>query len=129
MEKSCPGYKGHSPTRATVSYIHLQNVANRFHKKQSVDSATRVTRLDRSPFFDCRVTLLAGPTFLHMNTLARPAGSTWSKRDNQSIRDRCFRQSEDARTLLARAKGSTLFSYHCTLMEERPFSQGQLFLT
>ena len=98
-------------------------------QKRPLFSATRVTRLDRSPFFDCRVTLLAGPTFLHMNTLARPAGSTWSKRDNQSIRDRCFRQSEDARTLLARAKGSTLFSYHCTLMEERPFSQGQLFLT
>ena len=40
---------------------------------------------------------------------------------------RCFRQSEHARILLARAKGSTLFSYHCTLMEERPFSPGQLF--
>ena len=78
-------YSSH-PERANVSYIHLQNVANRLHKKQNVDSATRVKRLDRSPFFDGRVTLLAGPTFLHMNTLARPAGSTWSRRHNQSIR-------------------------------------------
>ena len=37
------------------------------------------------PFFGGRVTLL----FLHINTLARLAGSAWSRRDNQSKRDRC----------------------------------------
>ena len=35
--------------------------------------------------FGGRVTLL----FLHINTLAHPAGSAWSRRDNQSMRDRC----------------------------------------
>ena len=33
---------------------------------------------------DSRVTFLVGPTFFHTITLARPAGSTWSRRDNQS---------------------------------------------
>ena len=42
-----------------------------------------------SPFIDGRVILLAGPTFLHVNTLAHPAGSTWLRRDNQSIRASC----------------------------------------
>ena len=37
------------------------------------------------PFFGGRVTRL----FLHINTLARLAGSAWSRRDNQSKRDRC----------------------------------------
>ena len=43
-----------------------------------------------SPFCDGRVTLLAGPTFLHANTLTRPAGSTWSRRDNQSMCEHCW---------------------------------------
>ena len=34
-----------------------------------------MTRLARTPFFDGRVTPLAGPTFLHINTLARSVGS------------------------------------------------------
>ena len=51
------------------------------HEKQKVGSAGRVTRLAGSPFFDGRGTLLAGPTFLHINTLAR---------DNQSMRERCW---------------------------------------
>ena len=59
-------------------------------EKQKIGSAGRVTRLAGSPFFNGRVTLLAGPTFLHMNTLARPAGSTPSRRDNQSMRERCW---------------------------------------
>ena len=37
-----------------------------------------------------RVTLLADPTFLHTNTLAPPAGSTWSRRDNQSTCEHCW---------------------------------------
>ena len=95
MEKSCPGVEGSLaypsyPGRANFSYISLQNLANRLHEKQKVGSAGRVTRLAGSPFFDGRVTLLAWPTFLHINTLARLAGSTPSRRDNQSMRERCW---------------------------------------
>ena len=76
-----PSYHG----RTKFSYISLQNLTNRLHEKQKVGSTGRVTRLAGSPFFDGRVTLLAGPTFLHINTLAHPAGSTPSRRDNQSL--------------------------------------------
>ena len=76
--------------RANFSYISLQNLVNRLHEKQKVGSAGRVTSLAGSHFFYGRVTLLAGPTFLHINTLARPAGSTPSRRDNQSMRERCW---------------------------------------
>ena len=88
MEKSCRGWKGHSPTRATQHF--LTNLANHLLEKQKVGSAARVTRLAGSPFFDGRVTLLAGPTFLHINASARLAGSTPSRRDNQSMRKRCW---------------------------------------
>ena len=37
------------------------------------------------------------------------AGSTQSRRDNQSMRERCFRQSAHVHTLLARAKESSFF--------------------
>ena len=70
-----PAYPSY-PGRANLSYISLQNLANRLHEKQKVGSARRVTRLAGSPFCDGRVTLLAGPTFLHINTLARSAGTT-----------------------------------------------------
>ena len=76
MEKSCPSF----------SYIFLQNLANRLNEEQKVGSAGRVTRLAGSTFFDGWVTLLAGPTFLHINTLARLAGSTPSRQDNLSMR-------------------------------------------
>ena len=98
-----PAYPGY-PGRVNFSYISLQNLASRLHEKQKVGSARRVTRLAGSPFCDGRVTLLAGPTFLHINTLARLAGSTPSRRDNQSMRELCCQ-------LLARAEGSTFFSY------------------
>ena len=77
------------PGRANFSYISLQNLANRLHEKQKVGSARRVIRLARSPFCDGRDTLLAGPTFLHINTFARLAGSTGSRRDDQSMRQHC----------------------------------------
>ena len=78
------------------------------NKKQKVGSARRLTRLAGSPFCDGRVTLvlLAGPTFLHINTLARPAGSPRSRRTQrmrERLREHWFTQSE--RSLLARAKG------------------------
>ena len=49
-----PAYPSY-PGRANFSYISLQNLANRLHEKQKVGSARRVT-------------LLAGTTFLHINT-------------------------------------------------------------
>ena len=67
-----PSYLG----RANFSYISLQNLANRLYEKQKIGSARRVTRLAGSSFCDGRVTLLAGPTFLHINTLVRSAGTT-----------------------------------------------------
>ena len=67
-----PSYAG----RANFSYISLQNLANRLYEKQKVSSARMVTRLAGSPFCDGRVALLAGPTFLHINTLALSAGTT-----------------------------------------------------
>ena len=52
-----------------------------------------------------RVTLLARLTFFHINFMASPAGSSLSRWDNQSMRERCCQ-------LLTRAKGQTfLFSY------------------
>ena len=98
-----PAYPSY-PGRANFSYISLQNLANRLHEKQIVGSARRVTRLAGSPFCDGRVTLLAEPTFLHINTLARLARSTPSRRDIQSMRELCFQ-------LLARTMESTFFSY------------------
>ena len=83
--RAYPSYPG----RANFSYISLQNLANRLHEKQKVGSARRVTRLAGLPFCDGRVTLLAGPTFLHINTLARLAGSTRIRRDDQSMRELC----------------------------------------
>ena len=65
-----------------------------------------------------RFTLLAGLTLLQINTMPRPAGSTRSRHDNQSMREQsCFKHPEHARALLAQAKvhwkekGSTFFSY------------------
>ena len=84
-----PAYPSY-PGRANFSYISLQNLANRLHEKQKVGSARRVTRLAGSPFCDGRVTLLARSTFLHINTLARLAGSTRSRRDDQSMREHCW---------------------------------------
>ena len=75
--------------RASQPFLNfLTKLGNSLHEKQNIGSAGRVTRLGKSPFFDGRVTLLAGPTFLHINTLARPAGSTPSRRDNQNMHER-----------------------------------------
>ena len=102
-----PAYPSY-PWRATFSYISLQNLANRLHEKQKVGSARRVTRLAGLPFGDCRVPLLAGPTFLHINTWARLAGSTRSRRDvNITL---CFKISR------RQEKRSPQFSIHRTLL-------------
>ena len=68
------------------SRISLQNLASRGHKKQKIGSARKVTHQKELPFFGgTRVILL----FLHINTLAHPAGSAQSRLDNQSMRERC----------------------------------------
>ena len=54
-------------------------------RNKNIGEARKVTHQKRLPVFGGRVSLL----FLHINTLARPAGSAWSRRDNQSMRDRC----------------------------------------
>ena len=56
-----------------MAHISLQNVANLLYVKQKFCSDRRVTRLTGSPLCHARVTLLARPTFLHVNTLACPA--------------------------------------------------------
>ena len=75
---------------ASQLFLHFHaKLDEPFNKKQKVGSARGVTRLAGSPSFDGRVTLLAGPNFLHMSTLARPAGSTRPRRDDQSMRGHC----------------------------------------
>ena len=93
------------PGRANFSYISLQNLANRLHEKQKVGSAGRVTRLAGSPFYDGRVTLLAGANFSPYKQFGSPSRVNFVE----------ARQSEHARALLARAKGSTFFSYKRSL--------------
>ena len=69
MEKSCSGTAYSSyPGRVNFLYMSLQNVAKRQHEGQNVGSARRVSRLSESLFFDDKGTLLAGPTFPHINT-------------------------------------------------------------
>ena len=64
-----------------------------------------MTRLSGSPSFNDRVTLLAWPTFLHINTLARPFGSTRSRRDDQCMREHCSHWKA------TKAKGSTFYKW------------------
>ena len=55
-----------------------------------------ITSTNKAPFIwrnvvpGRKVTRLAGPTFLHINTLARLAGSTPSRRNNQSTPEGCW---------------------------------------
>ena len=96
MEKTCPGQKSHSPTRATLgkqpfSYVSLKNWQTVYTRNK-------------------KVARLAEPAFLHMNILARQARSTRDNQiDIQSKCDRCFQ-------LLVGAEGLTfggpLFSCH-----------------
>ena len=68
----------------------LKNVANRVNVKKSW-LAKRVTRqATGSPFCEGRFTLLANPKFLLTNTLTRPAGSTQSRRNSQSMCEHCW---------------------------------------
>ena len=119
-------------------------------RNKKVGLARRVrTRLARFPFCDGRVTILAGPSFLRINTLARildpsaPHGVeiapsrvnlvTWLRRDNQSMRTCCFTQSRQVQVLLARATEvvNFFFSYRRSLKLTRlgggPFCPEQVF--
>ena len=69
-----PAYSS-SPQRSNFSYIPLRNLPNSLHEmKEKVGSAFVLL---------CTDDLLAGPTFLHRNTLVRPAGPTQSKQLGQ----------------------------------------------
>ena len=70
-----------------ISYSSLQNLKNCLSEKKNFGLAERLAHLTGLPFSDGKVTLLAEP--------AR------SKRDHQSMRERCCK-------LLARANGSTI---------------------
>ena len=70
----------------------LTKIGCHSHMKQEVGSVRSMTRLIGLPFFDCRITLLAGPTLLHINTfMARPVGS-YSRVNsvNQRMRKHCL---------------------------------------
>ena len=67
-----------------------------------------VFKLAQLEVFDGRVTLLAGPTFLHINTLTCPARSNQSRRNNQSMHERFCQHS-------ARTQWAIFFSYRCSL--------------
>ena len=75
-----------------LSFEGLENVANLVNvKKKLACLGGWPTRLAAgSPFCGGRVTFLADPTFLHINTLTRPAGSTRSRRDNLSMCEHCW---------------------------------------
>ena len=62
MEKPCPGWKGYSPTRATLGEQTFRTFP---HKTQR----TVCTR--GSTYFDGKLTLLVGPTFFHINTVTQ----------------------------------------------------------
>ena len=62
--------------RDIFSYIS-SFFANHLHVKQDVGSARAMpAKAAGSPFFDSRVTFLAGPASLHINFLAQPTRST-----------------------------------------------------
>ena len=96
MEKSCPTWQESIirlpsyPERANFSYIFFSKQGILLHEKQKVGSARRVTCLAGSPFFGDF--LLVGPTFLHINALARSVESTRLRLDHQSMCECCFRQ-------------------------------------
>ena len=67
-----------------------------------------------SPFFDSRVTFLAGPASLHINFLAQPIRSTQSRRDNQSMCERFWQ-----------GNGVNLFSHISARCENDPLSRNK----
>ena len=66
---------------STANFIH--NAQGQTFPILSYRTSQTVDTKNKS-FLDSRVTFLVGPTFFHIITLNRPAGSTWSRWDNQS---------------------------------------------
>ena len=83
------GLPSHTPGSASRLIALLFN-------RRTRDNWGQVSAKNSQSDLASQVTLLARPTFLDINTLAGPTGSTQSRRDNQSMRERCFRQSEHA---------------------------------
>ena len=111
-----PAYPNY-PGGAHISYVSLQNSANRLHERQKRRPSQKAK--PGHPFYKVESPFQPGLLFLHINTLARLAGSTQSRRDIQSMRERCW------------LKGSSVFSYKRSLKSTRPgglpSSPGQLF--
>lgn len=97
IRSNVPG-KGHSPTRATPRlsepnfHTFPYKTCRTFYMrtKKKVGPAGKVTLLSQNARPARRVTLPAGTTFLHINTLARTAGQTRSRQDNKRIRKCCW---------------------------------------
>ena len=69
-----------SPSYLGQANISLENLVSNLHEKQKNWPGHPFVMVGSFIF-------LAGPAFLHINTLAHPAGSTfnWSKQDNQRM--------------------------------------------
>ena len=93
MEKSCPEWKGHLPTRATLSEppFHTFPYKTRrtvyMHKKLKIGSAGRVTRVNILWWYSGIPSRANFSRYKHFGSPS--AGSTRWRRDNQSMRERC----------------------------------------
>ena len=81
----CPSYSLPPPLpqlwASKLFFISVQNLANCLHEKHKVGWAKRVAC---HPFFNGRVTLLAGLTWLDINILACPVRSTNNNNNNNN---------------------------------------------
>ena len=98
---------GHPPIPATLVQPTFHTFSCKtwrtvYMRTKKVGSSRRVTLLTLSSFCDGWVTLLAGSTFLHINTF----GSAIPRFNSVKVR-----RSERARVRLAQAKGTAFFSY------------------
>ena len=76
IDKSCPGQKVQLPNRTSLGKPTFYRFPYKTWRTFYMGKETGQKAL--SPFFAARFTLLAGPTFLLINTLARPARATLS---------------------------------------------------
>ena len=78
LEKGC--VHSNDPTRTVLGHRARASNVNAAYENRKVSSTWRVIRLAAGYYFwDGRFTLLAGRPFTHLNTLARPTGSTRSR--------------------------------------------------
>ena len=94
MDKSYPEWKGHPPTRATLSEppFHTFPYKTRrtvyMHKKLKIGSAGRVTRVNILWWYSGIPSRANFSRYKHFGLPS--AGSTRWRRDNQSMRERCW---------------------------------------